>query len=48
MKKFKFRLVDKEFHQELGVNFKETFLPVSKGVSFRVAVALALRRGLKM
>lgn len=48
IKKFKVRLVAKGFTQEQGVDYNETFSPVAKGVSFRLALALALRYNLQL
>ena len=40
VKKFEVRLVAKGFTQEQGIDCKETFAPVAKGVSFRLSLAL--------
>ena len=43
IKKYKARLVAKGFTQKKGIDFNETYSPVAKGVSFRLALALALQ-----
>ena len=48
VKKFRVRLVAKGFTQEHGIDYKETFSPVAKGVSFRLSLALALRYNLQL
>ena len=49
MKKIKVRLVAKlqDFHREEGLDCKETFPPVAKGESFRLALVIALRFRMK-
>ena len=47
MKNIKVRLVGKGFTQEKGLDYKETFSPVAKGESFRLALAIALRYRMK-
>lgn len=44
IQKFKARFVAKGFHQRLGVDYTETFSPVTKPVSFRVILCLALSK----
>jgi hypothetical protein len=46
--KFKVRLVAKGFSQEEGVDYHQTFSPVAKGVTFRLALAVAGKKTLKM
>ena len=48
VKKFRVRLVAKGFTQEHGIDYKEKFSPVAKGVSFRLSLALALRYNLQL
>ena len=48
VKNFKVRLVAKGFTQEEGLDYKETFSPVAKGESFRLALAIALRYRMKL
>ena len=46
VKKFKVRLVARGFTQRQGVDFSETFSPVAKGVTFRLAMALAIKNNM--
>ena len=48
VKKFKVRLVAKGFTLVQGTDYKETFSPVAKDVSFRLSLALALRYYLQL
>jgi hypothetical protein len=48
IKKYKVRLVAKGFSQEEGVDYQQTFSPVAKGVTFRLALALAIKKSLRM
>jgi hypothetical protein len=46
--KYKVRLVARGFTQEEGVDYQQNFSPVAKGVTFRLALAIALRKRLHM
>lgn len=45
LNKYKARLVAKDFHQQAGFDFNETFSPVIKPVTIRIILTLALTYG---
>ena len=48
LERYKAKLVAKGFTQKYGVNYKETFSPVSKKDSFRIIMALVAHYDLEL
>lgn len=45
VKRHKVRLVAKEFHQQQGINYEETFSPVIKPATIHTVICIVVSRG---